>query len=290
MDNLNNFDDKFFLFKESGKSKLIVNNKNNLIKIDDLNNFDYVILKSILNNINLDNNNIKKNIGDKLQKLKYKLSKENLNINNINLNNLLDKITEIENDNKFHEEKQKLITNIFEYNQSGGGLLKYIGDILSNYSNKFKKLSKKQKVINFMEYFLLTYNSILGVVDILLDISLLQNSYGFYKYDWYGLNLTHLLYAILRYDILGVLSTLLALIPKYGEFLAGASGLGLNFYRSVDFIYTALIEEDHTIDDDDEFLNEINKNNDSNIYLENKYIPEPGSKYNQSFYERVKLL
>ena len=79
---------------------------------------------------------------------------------------------------------------------------------------------------------------------------------------------------------------LLAVIPELGELLSGSAGLTLNFYRFMSYIRDTFYDDDEeiqSIDSEDEFDKEL-------VTLKDKYIPRPGESYNQSFYERIKLL
>ena len=277
---MKNYENKYYLFED--KKKLIIKDGSKLIDIDNLSNSEMVIIKSILKNININKNEIKKDISQKIISLKNKIEDKNNKFKEVNVNDLLEKIDELDYSDEFKNKKDKIISNIFDYNQSGGGLLYILGLYLDG--NKYHKLSETMR--NFLKILFLSYNSLLGLIDILLDVSLIDNNLGIKKYDFYSINLTHLAYAILNLDSAGIFTVLLAVIPEFGELLSGSAGLTLNFYRFMSYIRDTFYDDDEEIQDtdsEDEFDKEL-------VTLKDKYIPKPGESYNQSFYERIKLL
>lgn len=279
---MENYENKYYLFED--KKKLIIKDGSKLVDIDNLSNSELVIIKSILKNININKNEIKKDISEKITNLKSKINDKNNELKKVNVNDLLEKIDELDYNDEFKDKKNKIISNIFDYNQSGGGLLYILGIYLDE--SKYNNISETMR--NFLKFLFLSYNSLLGLIDILLDITLIDNNYGIKKYDFYEINLTHLAYAILNLDTVGIFTVLLAVIPKYGELLSGSSGLTLNFYRFMSYIRETFYDDDDDIDvksieSEDEYDKEL-------ITIKDKYIPNPGESYNQSFYERIKLL
>lgn len=286
MDNLNVYDNKFYLFGGGDKSKLLIDNDANLVELDEINKFDYTLIKSILNNINLDKTSIKKDIKEKLNKLKELVNKDD-KLRKINSKEFVNKLEELDESEDFNKEKGEVISNIFDFNQSGGGLFYFIGNLLEK-ASKAKEAVKKNTFQKFLKGLLFGYNSILGIVDFLLDVSLLSNNVGFTKFDYNGINITHIAYAVLNLDAPAFFSALLGLIPTYGEVAAGSTGLALNLYRLSLYLNTR-----YKTDEELEYgkISEIEEDKPSDIFiLKDKYVPKPGSKYNQSFYERIKML
>lgn len=286
MDNLNIYDNKFYLFKGGDKSKLLIDDDYKVEELKDINEFDYTVIRSILNNINLDKTNIKKDIKLKLEKLKN-LVKEDDDLKKINTKEFMSKLEEFDESDKFNEDKKEVISNIFDFNQSGGGLLYYFGNLLEK-SSKAKEAVKKTTFQKFLKGLLFGYNSILGVIDFLFDVTLLSNNSDLTQFDNNKLNIAHITYAMLNFDGIGVCSALLGLIPKYGELAAGSSGLAVNLYRLSLFMnkkYKTKEELEY-----DKIENIENGIETDTFVLKDKYIPSPGSSYNQSFYERIKLL
>lgn len=286
MDNLNVYDNKFYLFGGGDKSKLLIDNDANLVELNEINKFDYTLIKSILNNINLDKTSIKKDIKEKLNKLKELVNKDD-KLRKINSKEFVNKLEELDESEDFNKEKGEVISNIFDFNQSGGGLFYFIGNLLEK-ASKAKEAVKKNTFQKFLKGLLFGYNSILGIVDFLLDVSLLSNNVGFTKFDYNGINITHIAYAVLNLDAPAFFSALLGLIPTYGEVAAGSTGLALNLYRLSLYLNTR-----YKTDEELEYgkISEIEEDKPSDIFiLKDKYVPKPGSKYNQSFYERIKML
>ena len=286
MDNLNVYDNKFYLFGGGDKSKLLIDDDTNLVELNDIDKFDYTLIKSILNNMNLDKTSIKKDIKEKLDKLK-KIANKDDNIKQIDSKDFINKLEELDENEDFNKEKGEVISNIFDFNQSGGGLFYFIGHLLEK-ASKAKEAVKKNTFQKFLKGLLFGYNSILGIIDFLLDVSLLSNNVGFTKFDYNGINITHVAYAVLNLDAPAFFSALLGLIPTYGEVAAGSTGLALNLYRLSLYLNTRY-KTDEELEYDK--ISEIEEDKPSDIFiLKDKYIPKPGSKYNQSFYERVKML
>ena len=286
MDNLNVYDNKFYLFGGGDKSKLLIDNDASLVELNDIDKFDYTLIKSILNNINLDKTSIKKDIKEKLNKLKELVNKDD-KLRKINSKEFVNKLEELDESEDFNKEKGEVISNIFDFNQSGGGLFYFIGHLLEK-ASKAKEAVKKNTFQKFLKGLLFGYNSILGIVDFLLDVSLLSNNVGFTKFDYNGINITHIAYAVLNLDAPAFFSALLGLIPTYGEVAAGSTGLALNLYRLSLYLNTR-----YKTDEELEYgkISEIEEDKPSDIFiLKDKYVPKPGSKYNQSFYERIKML
>ena len=286
MDNLNIYENKFYLFKGGDKSKLLIDEDYKVEELKNINKFDYTVIRSILNNINLDKTNIKKDIKSKLERLKN-LVKEDDNLKKINTKEFMSKLEEFDESDKFNEDKKEVISNIFDFNQSGGGLLYYIGNLLEK-GSKAKEAVKKTTFQKFLKGLLFGYNSILGVIDFLFDVTLLSNSSDLTQFDSNKLNIAHIIYAMLNLDGIGVCSALLGLIPEYGELAASSSGLAVNLYKLSLFMnkkYKTKEELEY-----DKIENIENGIETDTFVLKDKYIPSPGSNYNQSFYERIKLL
>tara|TARA_A100001015_G_scaffold258235_1_gene301370 strand:- start:10492 stop:11352 length:861 start_codon:yes stop_codon:yes gene_type:complete len=286
MDNLNIYDNKFYLFKGGGKSKLLIDDNDKIEELNEINDFDYTLIKSILNNMNLDKTLIKNDIKEKLNKLKKLVNKDS-KLNKIDSKEFVSKLEELDESDKFNKDKSEVVSNIFDFNQSGGGLFYFIGHLLEK-ASKAKEAVKKNTFQKFLKSLLFGYNSILGIVDFLLDVSLLSNNVGFTKFDYNGINITHIAYAVLNLDAPAFFSALLGLIPTYGEVAAGSTGLALNLYRlSLFFNKKYKTREELEYDK----ISTIEEDKPSNTFiLKDKYIPKIGSSYNQSFYERIKLL
>ncbi len=286
MDNLNVYDNKFYLFGGGDKSKLLIDNDANLVELNDIDKFDYTLIKSILNNMNLDKKLIKNDIKEKLNKLKELVNKDD-KLKEIDSKEFVDKLEELDESEDFNKEKGEVISNIFDFNQSGGGLFYYIGHLLEK-ASKAKEAVKKNTFQKFLKGLLFGYNSILGIVDFLLDVSLLSNNVGFTKFDYNGINITHIAYAVLNLDAPAFFSALLGIIPKYGEVAAGSTGLALNLYRLSLYLNTEYKTREELEYDKISMIEEDKPSN--TFILKDKFIPKAGSSYNQSFYERIKLL
>ena len=286
MDNLNIYDNKFYLFNGGDKSKLLIDDDNKIEELENINEFDYTVIKSILNNINLDKTNIKKDIKLKFDKLKN-LLKDGDDLKKINTKEFMSKLEEFDDSGKFNEDKKEVISNIFDFNQSGGGLLYYFGDLLEK-GSKAKEAVKKTTFQKFLKGLFFGYNSILGIIDFLLDVTILSNNSDLLELDRNKLNIANIVYSFLNYDGIGICSALLGLIPEYGDLAASSSGLAINLYR-----LSLFMNKKYKTNEELEYekIENIENGLESDTFvLKDKYIPKPGTSYNQSFYERIKFL
>ena len=122
---LHSYNDEFFIFDSKPKIKLYIV-KNNYIDDFELNDFEYIIAKSLLNNFYLDREDVENNIKNKLSKLNF----------NKKQNKIITNMRHIDNNNFYHDKvKKKLVSNVFELNQTGGGLLWYLNKLIKGGSD-----------------------------------------------------------------------------------------------------------------------------------------------------------
>ena len=304
---LNSYNDKFFLFDSKPKVKILIVKKNNYIDDYYLNNLEYIITKSLLNNLYLNRNDLEKNIFRKLKKTK--------NFKNDDIRDFIKQMRKIDRKNNYNKKvKKKIISNVFELNQSGGGLLWGLNMLLKSQidgSTFFKILYN-------------VYNSIIVLFDILLDLAL-----SFPRFNLFGMEesknllvISNLVFAILNLDYLGIGAALLGFIPNFGDLISMVGGIGIHIYRLTSYLISDeehdsssesanYIEPntniDHVIDEDSKNIkifeaNDIKINNKKPIYNFDKgYKPKfvitnpkrmaiPQGDYNKDFYQKIKDL
>ena len=224
---LNSYNDKFYIFDSKPKIKMLIIKKNNYIDDYYLNNLEYIITKSLLNNLYLDRGSLEKNIFKKLKKTK--------NFKNEEIKNFIKQMRRIDKKNNYNKKvKKKIISNVFELNQSGGGLLWGLDMLLKSQidgSIFFKILYN-------------TYNTIIVLFDILLDLAL-----SFPRFNLFGLEesknllvISNLVFAILKLDYFGIGAALLGFIPNFGDLISMVGGLGIHIYR----LTTYLLSDDNS--------------------------------------------
>lgn len=210
--------------------------KNNYINKIPLNNIEYIFVKSLIKN---QNNDIKCNIKNKLKKLNLFNKKDNQKI--ISNINYIDK-------NKEYKKNMKnvIVSNIYENNQQGGFILWYISKTLNNVGN----------ISNFLYY---SYNWLIIIVDIILDILLILPRFNFLKKYKNHISIINLFFGILHLDYLSIISSILSFIPVFGDILGLIGGLTSNFYKFIN-IFNDNNEED--ISDEDEDISDDNEDKD----------------------------
>ena len=218
---LNSYNDKFYIFDSKPKIKMLIVKKNNYIDDYYLNNLEYIITKSLLNNLYLDRGSLEKNIFKKLKKTK--------NFKNEEIRDFIKQMRKIDKKNNYNKKvKKKIISNVFELNQSGGGLLWGLDMLIKSQidgSTFFKILYN-------------TYNTIIVLFDILLDLAL-----SFPRFNLFGLEesknllvISNLVFAILNLDYLGIGAALLGFIPNFGDLISMVGGLGIHIYRLTTYL------------------------------------------------------
>jgi len=218
---LNSYNDKFYIFDSKPKIKMLIVKKNNYIDDYYLNNLEYIITKSLLNNFYLDRSSLEKNIFKKLKKTK--------NFKNDEIRDFIKQMRKIDKKNNYNKKvKKKIISNVFELNQSGGGLLWGLDMLLKSQidgSTFFKILYN-------------TYNTIIVLFDILLDLAL-----SFPRFNLFGLEesknllvISNLVFAILNLDYFGIGAALLGFIPNFGDLISTVGGLGIHIYRLTSYL------------------------------------------------------
>jgi len=216
---LHSYNDEFFIFDSKPKIKLYIL-KNNYIDDFELNDFEYIIAKSLLNNFYLDREDVENNIKNKLSKLNF----------NKKQNKIITNMRHIDNNNFYHDKvKKKLVSNVFELNQTGGGLLWYL--------NKLIKGGSDTSI--FFKFLYVTYNSILIILDIILDIALILPRFQLLNISQIIINVTNLIFAILNLDWFGIAAALLAFIPNFGDILSSVGGLGIHLYNLINYLFVS---------------------------------------------------
>ena len=218
---LNSYNDKFYIFDSKPKIKMLIVKKNNYIDDYYLNNLEYIITKSLLNNLYLDRSSLEKNIFKKLKKTK--------NFKNEEIRDFIKQMRKIDKKNNYNKKvKKKIISNIFELNQSGGGLLWGL-DLL---------LKSQIDGSTFFKILYNTYNTIIVLFDILLDLAL-----SFPRFNLFGLEesknlliISNLVFAILNLDYFGIGAALLGFIPNFGDLISMVGGLGIHIYRLTSYL------------------------------------------------------
>jgi len=273
---LKSYDNKFYLFDSKPKMKLYIIKNNNTIDDYYFNDLEFVLAKSLLNNLFTSKKDMHSNIKNKLNKYNKFNDKEKLVI--LNNLDLIDK-----KDYYKKNVKKKIISNLYELNQTGGGLFSFI----------FSVLNKTYSI----------YKSFSVVVDVCLDIMLLLPRFGILTESKIMLSIFNLLHSILLLDYAGITASLFAFIPNVGDLISAVGGLGIHLYRFIMYLNSSDDKDEstkHSNDDQDsETQNKIVHNvvqnnnyqlNKADCKLVNKYVPEIGSKYNIQFYERIKFL
>jgi hypothetical protein len=214
---------------------MLIVRKNNYIDDHYLNDLEYIITKSLLNNLYLDRNSVEKNIFRKLKKTnKFK---------NDEIRDFIKQMRKIDKKNNYNKKvKKKIISNVFELNQAGGGLLWGIDMLLKSQidgSTFFKVLYN-------------VYNTIIVLFDILLDLAL-----TFPRFNLFGLEgsnnllaISNLVFAILNLDFLGIGAALLGFIPNFGDLISMVGGIGIHIYRFVSYLLKDDEKEKEETDDE----------------------------------------
>ena len=179
--------------------------------------------------------------------------------------------------------KKKIISNLYELNQTGGGLFSFLFSLLN------------------MTYSI--YKSFSVVVDVCLDIMLLLPRFGILEESKIMLSIFNLLHSILLLDYAGITASLFAFIPNVGDLISAVGGLGIHLYRFIMYLNSSDDKDEstkHSNDDQDsetqnKIVHNVVQNNNyqlskTDCKLVNKYVPEKGSNYNIQFYERIKFL
>ena len=185
-------------------------------------------------------------------------------------------------DNYQKKIKKKIISNVYELNQTGGGLFSFLFSLLNKTYSIYKSLSV--------------------VVDICLDIMLLLPRFGILNESKILISGLNLLNSVLGLDYTGIIAALLAFIPNVGDLISAVGGLGIHLYRFIKYLNTSdnSLEynentEDTTSETQEEIINNINTNNNIQLRkpdckLVNKFIPSPELNYDKDFYEKIKFL
>jgi hypothetical protein len=218
---LNSYDDKFYIFDSKPKMKMLIIRKNNYIDDYYLNDLEYIITKSLLNNLYLDRRTVEKNIAKKLKKTN-KFTKDEIKT-------FLKKLRYIDKKKLYEKKvKKKIISNVFELNQSGGGLLWAINKLLSSQIDNSTFFSILYNI----------YNTIIVLVDVILDVSI-----SFPRFLLFGLEesknllvITNLVFAVLNLDYLGIGAALLAFIPNFGDIISSVGGISIHIYRLISYL------------------------------------------------------
>lgn len=218
---LNSYNDKFYIFDSKPKMKMLIIRKNNYIDDYYLNDLEYIITKSLLNNLYLDRRTVEKNIAKKLKKTN-KFTKDEIKT-------FLKKLRYIDKKKLYEKKvKKKIISNVFELNQSGGGLLWAINKLLSSQIDNSTFFSILYNI----------YNTIIVLVDVILDVSI-----SFPRFLLFGLEesknllvITNLVFAVLNLDYLGIGAALLAFIPNFGDIISSVGGISIHIYRLISYL------------------------------------------------------
>jgi hypothetical protein len=276
MDNLlNSYNDKFYIFDSKPKIKLFIFKNNDHIDDYQFNDLEYILARSLLNNLYSSNDDIRFNVKQKLGKFnKFNDKQKVVILNNLDL---IDK-----QDNYQNKIKNKIISNVYELNQTGGGLFSFLFSLLNKTYSIYKSLSV--------------------VIDICLDIMLLLPRFGILNESKILISGINLLNSVLILDYTGIIAALLAFIPNVGDLISAVGGLGIHLYRFIKYLNTSdnSLEynentEDTTSETQEEIINNINTNNNIQLRkpdckLVNKFIPSPELNYDKDFYEKIKFL
>jgi len=276
MDNLlNSYNDKFYIFDSKPKIKLFIIKNNDHIDDYQFNDLEYILARSLLNNLYSSNDDIRFNVKQKLGKFgKFNDKQKVVILNNLDL---IDK-----QDNYQNKIKNKIISNVYELNQTGGGLFSFLFSLLNKTYSIYKSLSV--------------------VIDICLDIMLLLPRFGILNESKILISGINLLNSVLILDYTGIIAALLAFIPNVGDLISAVGGLGIHLYRFIKYLNTSdnSLEynentEDTTSETQEEIINNINTNNNIQLRkpdckLVNKFIPSPELNYDKDFYEKIKFL
>ncbi len=272
---LNSYNDKFYMFDSKPKIKLFIIKNNDYIDDYHFNDLEYILARSLLNNLYSSNDDIRYNVKNKLSKLgKFNDKQKVVILNNLDL---IDK-----QDNYKKKIKNKIISNVYELNQTGGGLFSFLFSLLNKTYSIYKSLSV--------------------VVDICLDIMLLLPRFGILNESKILISGLNLLNSVLGLDYTGIIAALLAFIPNVGDLISAVGGLGIHLYRFIKYLNTSddSLEYNENIEDtisetQEEIINNINTNNNIQLRkpdckLVNKFIPSPELNYDKDFYEKIKFL
>lgn len=276
MDNLlNSYNDKFYIFDSKPKIKLFIIKNNDHIDDYQFNDLEYILARSLLNNLYSSNDDIRFNVKKKIGKFgKFNDKQKVVILNNLDL---IDK-----QDNYQNKIKNKIISNVYELNQTGGGLFSFLFSLLNKTYSIYKSLSV--------------------VIDICLDIMLLLPRFGILNESKILISGINLLNSVLILDYTGIIAALLAFIPNVGDLISAVGGLGIHLYRFIKYLNTSdnSLEynentEDTTSETQEEIINNINTNNNIQLRkpdckLVNKFIPSPELNYDKDFYEKIKFL
>ncbi len=272
---LNSYNDKFYMFDSKPKIKLFIIKNNDYIDDYHFNDLEYILARSLLNNLYSSNDDIRYNVKNKLSKLgKFNDKQKVVILNNLDLI--------YKKDNYKKKIKNKIISNVYELNQTGGGLFSFLFSLLNKTYSIYKSLSV--------------------VVDICLDIMLLLPRFGILNESKILISGLNLLNSVLGLDYTGIIAALLAFIPNVGDLISAVGGLGIHLYRFIKYLNTSddSLEyneniEDTTSETQEEIINNINTNNNIQLRkpdckLVNKFIPSPELNYDKDFYEKIKFL
>jgi hypothetical protein len=273
---LHSYNNEFYMFDSKPKIKLFIIKKNDHIDSYSFNDLEYILAKSLLNNLYSSNNNIRSNIKTKLNKLNKFNNKKTTTI----LNNL-----DYIDHNKYYDSKIKnnIISNIYERNQRGGGLFSFLSFLL----NKTYSI----------------YTSLSVVIDVCLDILIILPRFGILTESKIMISVLNLLNSVLVLDYLGITTALLAFIPNVGDLISAVGGLGIHLYRLIKYLNKSDDPNDNyteeNIDSESDTKKQIIKNiitnnkiqlKKPNCKLVNKFIPPKDYDYDIDFYNKIKFL
>jgi len=271
---LNSYNNKFYMFDSKPKIKLFIIKNNDYIDDYHFNDLEYILAKSLLNNLYSSNNDIRFNIKKKLNNLdKFSDKQKVVILNNLDL---------IDKQNHYKKRiKKNIISNVYELNQTGGGLFSFLFSLLNKTYSIYKSLSI--------------------VVDVCLDIMILLPRFGILNESKIILSVFNLLNSILVVDYAGIIAALLAFIPNVGDLISAVGGLGIHLYRLIKYLNTSddtheiYTKEELDSDTRNQIVNNVTTNNNIQLRkpeckLVNKFIPSPESNYNKDFYEKIKFL